>query len=85
MQPAGSDFLGVGRAGGNHYGSTWTTSFQLLSGVPLGSAGLEVDRVYIAVALVPEPSTWAMLLLGFSAVGFIAYRRGQSGYRLRIA
>lgn len=24
---------------------------------------------------VPEPSTWAMMILGFSGVGFIAYRR----------
>jgi len=28
-----------------------------------------------AVAAVPEPSTWAMLLLGFAGVGVIAYRR----------
>jgi hypothetical protein len=27
------------------------------------------------VGAVPEPSTWAMMLLGFSGVGFIAYRR----------
>jgi hypothetical protein len=24
---------------------------------------------------VPEPSTWAMMLLGFAGVGFMAYRR----------
>jgi hypothetical protein len=24
---------------------------------------------------VPEPSTWAMLLLGFAGIGFMAYRR----------
>ena len=24
---------------------------------------------------VPEPSTWAMLILGFAGVGFMAYRR----------
>lgn len=28
-----------------------------------------------AVAAVPEPSTWAMLLLGFAGVGLMAYRR----------
>jgi hypothetical protein len=28
-----------------------------------------------AVAPVPEPSTWAMMLLGFAGVGFMAYRR----------
>jgi hypothetical protein len=27
------------------------------------------------VSAVPEPSTWAMLLLGFAGVGFMAYRR----------
>jgi hypothetical protein len=28
-----------------------------------------------AVASVPEPSTWAMMILGFAGVGFMAYRR----------
>jgi hypothetical protein len=27
------------------------------------------------VAAVPEPSTWAMLIVGFASVGFLAYRR----------
>jgi hypothetical protein len=27
------------------------------------------------VTAVPEPSTWAMLLLGFAGIGFMAYRR----------
>lgn len=30
------------------------------------------------VAAVPEPSTWAMMILGFAGVGFMAYRRRQS-------
>jgi hypothetical protein len=29
----------------------------------------------INVGVVPEPSTWAMLILGFAGVGFMAYRR----------
>jgi hypothetical protein len=28
-----------------------------------------------SVAAVPEPSTWAMMILGFAGVGFMAYRR----------
>jgi hypothetical protein len=29
----------------------------------------------VTIAAVPEPSTWAMMLLGFAGVGFMAYRR----------
>lgn len=29
----------------------------------------------VVVQAVPEPSTWAMLILGFAGVGFMAYRR----------
>jgi PEP-CTERM motif len=36
------------------------------------------------VVSVPEPSTWAMIILGFLGVGFMAYRR-RSGVSLRIA
>jgi hypothetical protein len=28
-----------------------------------------------AVTPVPEPSTWAMMLIGFAGIGFMAYRR----------
>ena len=33
---------------------------------------------------VPEPSTWAMMILGFCGVGFMAYRRKQNGPALRV-
>lgn len=29
----------------------------------------------VSIAAVPEPATWAMMLLGFAAIGFAAYRR----------
>lgn len=32
-----------------------------------------------ATPAVPEPSTWAMMLLGFLGVGFVAYRRKNQG------
>jgi hypothetical protein len=38
-----------------------------------------------SVAAVPEPSTWAMMILGFFGVGFMAYRRKQNGPALRVA
>lgn len=33
----------------------------------------------VNISAVPEPSTWAMMILGFLGVGFMAYRRKQSG------
>jgi hypothetical protein len=37
----------------------------------------------IHVSAVPEPSTWAMMILGFMGVGFMAYRRkGKLRFRL---
>ena len=30
------------------------------------------------VPLIPEPSTWAMMLLGFAGLGFAAYRRTRA-------
>jgi hypothetical protein len=41
-----------------------------------GPTGLRVEmKGTAAVASVPEPSTWAMMILGFAGVGFMAYRR----------
>jgi hypothetical protein len=34
---------------------------------------------------VPELSTWAMMILGFAGVGFMAYRRKRNGPALRLA
>jgi PEP-CTERM motif len=33
------------------------------------------DVTVSAINAVPEPSTWAMMILGFAGVGFMAYRR----------
>ena len=31
-----------------------------------------------SVAAVPEATTWAMMLLGFAGIGFMAYRRRKA-------
>ncbi|SIO46631.1 PEP-CTERM protein-sorting domain-containing protein [Bradyrhizobium erythrophlei] len=79
--------------------SNWT-GFSALSGFVAGSNTIEFDLVNYAqnggnpgglnvqflTASVPEPSTWAMMILGFLGVGFMAYRRKSgSGAALRIA
>ena len=38
----------------------------------------DIQVVLSEVAPVPEPSTWAMMILGFAGVGFMAYRRRSS-------
>lgn len=38
------------------------------------SGGLDVIQAG-HIAAVPEPSTWAMMMLGFAGLGFLAYRR----------
>lgn len=35
----------------------------------------QLANVSIQVNAVPEPSTWAMLILGFAGIGFMTYRR----------
>jgi hypothetical protein len=37
-----------------------------------------------AIAAAPDASTWAMMILGFMGVGFMAYRRKGQG-QLRLA
>ena len=52
--------------------------------IVLASSGnsFEFDNISYGVGAVPEPSTWAMMLLGFAGIGF-AYRRRRN--RLAIA
>jgi hypothetical protein len=37
------------------------------------------------VAAVPEPSTWAMMILGFAGVGYLTYRRRNQAAAFRVA
>jgi hypothetical protein len=55
----------------------WTTSDGLLSGTGFGLGGVKISVTLTgaAIAGIPEPSTWAMLLVGFGGVGFMAWRR----------
>jgi hypothetical protein len=57
------------------YGTPYAADFFGLSGQQFFSAGQIETFTISEVSAVPEPSTWAMLILGFAGVGFMAYRR----------
>jgi hypothetical protein len=74
---------------GNNFILVSTINGETFSSLTLNSSGNISDikqvRVDIAgnVRAVPEPSTWAMMVLGFLGLGFMAYRRrGQRSFRL---
>ena len=60
-----------------------TLQFQF-RGLGNTAADFAVDRVY-AVAAVPEPGIWAMMLLGFGAIGFSLRRRKSANVRVSFA
>jgi hypothetical protein len=49
--------------------------FYLYNGARQIQLGLDVSS--LTVAAVPEPSTWAMLLIGFAGIGFAGYRKSR--------
>jgi choice-of-anchor C domain-containing protein len=65
--------------------STETLSFLETAGG--NNAGVFLDAVSIdpVTAAVPEPSTWAMMIIGFFGMGFMAYRRKRNGPVLNVA
>jgi hypothetical protein len=76
-------------AGGSIH--TWNAPvFGMNDQVAIGSnfattGGLNEAGEWTMTAAVPEPSTWAMMILGFAGIGFMAYRRTQNGLALRVA
>ena len=84
---AGNVLLGtfnpnVASGGGSFFGLTSTDAFvQVKISQPSGFA--VIDNVQWSGA-VPEPGTWAMMLLGFAAIG-VAFRRNRSRRQLHAA
>jgi hypothetical protein len=60
-------------------GSTTIATQLVNNGVTIDAYnGQYIPANWSLTAAVPEPSTWAMMLLGFAGVGFMAYRRKNS-------
>jgi hypothetical protein len=66
--------------------SSTTIKFGDLGGI----ANTQADNVdfiidNVSITAVPEPSTWAMMILGFIGLGFTAYRRKNQSNALHLA
>jgi hypothetical protein len=63
-----------------------SSSTVLLFGLRQDPAHSALDDISVnQISAVPEPSTWAMLILGFAGIGFMAYRRRNQSTALTIA
>jgi hypothetical protein len=77
--PAGNDEVYVTISGLNPFtvatfSDSGSNAFEFVPGDVPGGVGNQPG--------VPEPATWAMMILGFLGVGFTAYRRRSPGIRL---
>ena len=77
--PAGFNFVAIHNAQGELVFEflTTQTSFSL-SGYGSGFSNAQFFSASggpFPVGPIPEPSTWAMLIVGFAGIGFVAYRR----------
>jgi hypothetical protein len=78
-----SNFLFQSSTGADFYviqpwangGQTLAAQFNNGSGQYLDYYNGQYLPANFSVSAVPEPSTWAMMILGFAGVGFMAYRR----------
>jgi hypothetical protein len=78
-----SENLGFGFLGGPINFDPNATGLYTFDLALFSSENVQLGDVSIQVNAIPEPSTWAMLILGFAGIGFMAYRRkAQSGPRL---
>jgi hypothetical protein len=79
-------------ANGQNFFTVTSINGQLMTDVSLtainGATFEDLRQVRLGgfetVGAVPEPSTWAMMILGFAGVGFLAYRRRGQGQALRL-
>jgi hypothetical protein len=87
----GTEFVQFLAIGGSGFFNVDALDDQLIRTITVSANGQldDIRQVRLGgvetIAAVPEPSTWAMLVLGFAGVGFMAYRRKSQGSAFRIA
>jgi PEP-CTERM motif len=73
--PTSGDDPATGLADRGYLGFTSTAAITGFQWDTTGGGYLNTGFSNLSVDAVPEPSTWAMLLIGFAGIGFAAYRR----------
>lgn len=83
INPANGDQIA---AGTNGRFTVTGTAGELFSSVTFSSTGnsFEVDNLAVNGA-VPEPATWALMMLGFGGMGAAMRRKPKAGMRIRYA
>jgi hypothetical protein len=82
--PLGSaNFTNIGTSVQTTTAATGSGPYSVTEEYTITSTGVGNANSTIIVTAVPEPSTWAMMILGFLGVGFLAYRRkgSRTGFR----
>jgi hypothetical protein len=78
----------LGKNGSNFYnafnGTFSSVTMTFTEGATVADVGQFRLNSADAVSAVPEPATWALMMLGFGAIGFSARRR-KPGMRIRFA
>ncbi len=78
-----TDIFGLASTGDTLFGVKGTTIYNIdpTTGLGIGVASYSGSGAYGAASVpvaVPEPATWAMMLLGLVLVGFVLRRRGHA-------
>jgi hypothetical protein len=83
----GDNFLGlrVTSAGQNYYGFLYSTDALVNSYGFESQADAGIIPTTAVPAAVPEPATWAMMILGFGAIGYAMRGRRRVTVRIRAA
>ena len=75
MTTGGANFFAVLASGGEVIRSVSFTAPPQAPGSSLGLGSTSIRGITLLAAPVPEPATWAMLLLGFGAIGYSLRRK----------
>ena len=67
-------FFDIGKGDVLTLNSTLAGALSSIYGIP-DLTGATIGTATVSISSVPEPSAWAMMLLGFGGLGFAGYRR----------